>query len=474
MLKKLKRLHLTATPANGKPESKRTRLSSIAPVAAAVGAALLAVGYFQTASASATAVYLGQAAAGTGDGSSCANARAASWFNSASNWGTGSGQIGAGTTVYLCGTVSTSLTFQGSGAAGSPVTLDGTGATYNGGISTGNNLSWWRVQNVTWSTSYTGYLVTVVGGSNGVINHNTADNIQHGIFLSQYNGAVIPSNITVSNNWLRQTAADLGNTQHDVITTEGSTNVVIDGNYLELRTGGAGDQAHNDGIQTYQKGGASGGPPSNWTIRYNEIVMNSAATNDRSWMMLENLKGTINIHDNLLLGLQGATNANGIAADSNDPGVVFNIFNNTFVSKPNASNNQLNLYSPGVANLRNNIFSATWQTMLSGDMTVNRDHNLWSGSNTPSCSGLAGELCGVDPLFTDLTNNNFTPADNSPILLAGANLGTTFGKVLAKGATWPQPLELNRSTTANWTLGALSNVASAVSLPAPTSLRVVN
>jgi hypothetical protein len=473
MLKKLKSLHPGAIPANGKPKSKRTRLSSLKPVAAAVGASLLAVGYFHTASASSTAVYLAQAAAGSGDGSSCANARAASWFNSSSNWGTGSAQIGAGTTVYLCGTVSTSLSFQGSGASGSPVTLDGSGATYAGGINTANQ-SWWRVQNVTWSTAYTGYLVTVVGGSNGVINHNTADNIQHGIFLSQYNGAVLPSNITVSNNWLRQTAADLGNTQHDIITTEGSANVVIDGNYLELRTGGAGNEAHNDGIQTYQKGGASGGPPSNWTIRYNKIVMNSAATNDRSWMMLENLKGTVNIHDNLLLGLNGASAANGIAADSNDAGVVFNIFNNTFVSKGDASNNILNLYAPGVANIRNNIISSVSQTALHAGMTVNRDHNLWIGSNIPSCSGVTGEMCGVDPHFTDYTNNNFTPLDSSPTLTAGANLGTTFGKVLAKDAAWPQPLELSRATTGNWSMGAIFNQGSTVSLPSPTSLRVVN
>jgi Legume lectin domain len=63
-------------------------------------------------------VYLAQAAAGTGDGSSCANARAASYFNSASSYGTGTTQIGSGTTVHLCGTISTSLTVPASSGTG--------------------------------------------------------------------------------------------------------------------------------------------------------------------------------------------------------------------------------------------------------------------------------------------------------------------------------------------------------------------
>ena len=49
-------------------------------------------------------VYIAQSAAGTANGADCADAKAASFFNTISNWGTGAGQIGAGTTVHLCGT----------------------------------------------------------------------------------------------------------------------------------------------------------------------------------------------------------------------------------------------------------------------------------------------------------------------------------------------------------------------------------
>src|ERR1700721_1986721 len=73
--------------------------------------------------ASITNVYIAQSALGTGDGSSCANARATSFFNISSNWGSGSAQIGPGTTVHVCGTIDgaaggTGLTFQSSGPAG--------------------------------------------------------------------------------------------------------------------------------------------------------------------------------------------------------------------------------------------------------------------------------------------------------------------------------------------------------------------
>ncbi len=68
--------------------------------------------------ASATNTYIAQSSAGTADGSNCANARAYTFFNAAGNWGSGSGQIGPGTIVHLCGTISTELEVQASGISG--------------------------------------------------------------------------------------------------------------------------------------------------------------------------------------------------------------------------------------------------------------------------------------------------------------------------------------------------------------------
>ena len=73
----------------------------------------------------ANSVFIANASAGLNDGSSCANAKAASYFNTVGNWSaTPTGiQIGPDTTVHLCGTISTTMTAQGSGSSGHPVTL---------------------------------------------------------------------------------------------------------------------------------------------------------------------------------------------------------------------------------------------------------------------------------------------------------------------------------------------------------------
>src|SRR5580693_404632 len=84
-------------------------------------------------------VYIAQSAQGSSTGADCADAVAASYFNSSSHWSSNpSGTlIGPGTTVHLCGTISTNLTFQGNGASGNPVVIDGTGATMNAYINVG-------------------------------------------------------------------------------------------------------------------------------------------------------------------------------------------------------------------------------------------------------------------------------------------------------------------------------------------------
>jgi len=86
---------------------------------------------FITIGSSATDIYIAQNAAGANTGADCNDAHSASWFNSSSNWGNAAGQIGAGTTVHLCGTFTGAggnpgpnmLTFHGSGASNNPIML---------------------------------------------------------------------------------------------------------------------------------------------------------------------------------------------------------------------------------------------------------------------------------------------------------------------------------------------------------------
>jgi hypothetical protein len=402
------------------------------------------------------AIYIGQSAAGSGDGSSCASAKAISFFNTAGNWGTGSSQIGPGKTVKLCGTITSALTLLGSGTSGNPITVDGTAATLGTGVSVNtNNKSWWKLVNLTWADGANSTLIQITGGSNGVVENVHGDAINDGaVFLAQGTTGR-PDTITVRNSFFRTGAQDYGNTQHDIIATEGSLNVLIEGNYLEMRAGGAGGQAHDDVLQTWESGStASAGPPGNWTIRYNRIVMNSNATNDRSWTMFENLTGTNYIYGNVFLGLQGADQANGLSAGGS--GAIFYIENNTFIAKGSASNNVLNLGAPGTAFVQNNIFHLQGQTGLTGTMTVIRANNHWFGSSIPSCAGASGDVCGTNPNFVDYANNNFALQSGSIDRAAGTNLGAgpagqTLGIGIAPSATWPNPATLPRSA---WDRGA--------------------
>jgi hypothetical protein len=68
-------------------------------------------------------IYVAQTAQGTGNGSSPANAESVAWLNQATSWNNGSGTVTPGTTVYLCGTISSPIAVQASGTAGNPITI---------------------------------------------------------------------------------------------------------------------------------------------------------------------------------------------------------------------------------------------------------------------------------------------------------------------------------------------------------------
>jgi hypothetical protein len=68
-------------------------------------------------------VYVAQSAAGARTGRSCASARSLAWLNSPEDWGSGAGEVGPGTTVELCGTLTRAVETQGNGEAGRPVTI---------------------------------------------------------------------------------------------------------------------------------------------------------------------------------------------------------------------------------------------------------------------------------------------------------------------------------------------------------------
>lgn len=195
---------------------------------------------------SATNVYI--TPAGTSQGACTSNPQTPAWFNNAANWGSGSSQIGAGTTVTICGTFTgtagaTELTFQGGGTSGSPVILlFDTNAVLT--------APYWSGTNGAINVNGQSY-VTINGGSNGII-EDTANGTQltyqtgsYGIELGNATNVEI-KNLTIENLYQRTgtgdevdattiRAIDWGTGSANTITIDNNT--IHDGGWLLLGNG---------------------------------------------------------------------------------------------------------------------------------------------------------------------------------------------------------------------------------------------
>lgn len=82
---------------------------------------LLSACWTGLAQASAANIYITQT--GATSGVCVTSVQTPTFFNTSGNWGAGAGQIGLDTVVHLCGTITTTPVFQGSGTSGHPITL---------------------------------------------------------------------------------------------------------------------------------------------------------------------------------------------------------------------------------------------------------------------------------------------------------------------------------------------------------------
>ncbi|HUY12645.1 MAG TPA: hypothetical protein VMX16_03305 [Terriglobia bacterium] len=173
--------------------------------------------------ASVSNVYISQS--GGGNGSSCSSPLAVSYFNTAGNWtsGTPTGtQIGPGTTVHLCGTFTSALTAQGSGASGSPITIffeSGAKISMGSCGSTGCiNIA---------SLSY----VTIDGGANGIIEAtNSGTGLGSSDSIGVYGRSGIShceiKNLTINNLYVHTGASDNAAGNYYAIWLDGTNNLV--------------------------------------------------------------------------------------------------------------------------------------------------------------------------------------------------------------------------------------------------------
>jgi hypothetical protein len=213
--------------------------------------ALLAVVFCGSARAAGD-VYVSQSGGGSGDGSSCANAKPASFFNSGSNWG---GTIAAGSTVHLCGTITTALTAQGSGASGNPITIQWesgasiSACSQNGGIQLPGRQ--WLVLDLGGNSA----AITCPNNGTGLGSQSTANGITDG-FGQPY------SHVEIRNGTIGPLYKKSGSGSDGLNT------------YAVYTSGGSGNRFHNLTLTDSEKGifFALGGSSSGNEIDHNTFV----------------------------------------------------------------------------------------------------------------------------------------------------------------------------------------------------------
>jgi hypothetical protein len=175
-------------------------------------------------------IYVAQTSRGSDTGADAANAHSIAWLNDASNWGAGAGKVSAGDTVRLYGTFTSTLQLQGSGSAGSPITiLFESGAKFSNSTWTKDIISMYR-------QSY----IIVDGGANGIIEAtNNGTNLTYqngfaGVYIVSSNHIEV-KNLTIQNLFIHKQNAAGGECENVGVDTGGSTvssNISIHDNTL--------------------------------------------------------------------------------------------------------------------------------------------------------------------------------------------------------------------------------------------------
>ena len=382
---------------------------------------LPAVGSF----ASAPNIYITQS--GSASGNCTTNVQTPAFFNNPSNWGGGANQIGPGTAVLLCGTLTfpagtSGLIAQGSGASGNVITIQfDTGAIVqspafagawddaNGGIVL-NGVSY-----ITVDGEGTGTLQNTLAGSPGITCPGGACTYQqssYGIKIRAASNITI-QNLTITNIYNQcgassscgdsggQDTADIG--IDEASTSTASSNILIYNNYLYKSSSGFGG--------TFTSGNMSG------------LEIKNNTFNDHNWQMSLQAGGSVTtsgilIHNNDISNFNdwgypsGTFHQDGIItlqASTSGPTWAPQIYNNYFHGGlGNGPEATAYLYctapeSTGTfsesCTIYNNVFSfpngtsntAIWFGQAGGGSVVTGPHYVYNNTFVgPTCSGAGG------------------------------------------------------------------------------------
>lgn len=353
-------------------------------------------------------VYISQA--GGGSGTSCASPQNVAYFNTAANWGAGH-PIAPGTTVHLCGTFtgaagSTMLTFQGSGASGSPITLK---FEQNAKLS----APYWAAGNGqspgggAINLAGQGFLV-IDGGVNGII-----ENTQNGTGLTYQQSSLAISavtahdltikNLTIQNLYIHTDPNDTTSISNDgCIALLDSNNVTIDSitaHDTHWCLTGATNNASISHLNIYNMdhGLALGNSISGKT--YSNITIFDSHFHD-----MANWDTTTNAyhHDGIHIWGEHEGGGNQTCTATNTGTIMSNItiYNNLFDGDPGANLTgeiYLECYDTNV-NIFNNVFSYPPGRGSSDGIIAQFNHG---GPNTQNLTVLNNTVLGADKASAD-------------------------------------------------------------------------
>jgi hypothetical protein len=381
-------------------------------------------------------IFVAQSAAGSNTGTDCADAHAYTFFNSTANWGSGPSQIGPGTTVHLCGVITSQLNAQGSGTAGNVITIL---FETNAKISLptcGSNHGCLYLS----GSSY----ITVDGGANGIIestnssptlgyannnysygiwtdgNYNTIQNLTiQNLFVHDphdttsdgwYSYGVASSggyttNLTIRNNTFNGMCFAMGASSNNMVISGNTieninwgvtlgqpssstySNIYIYGNRFSLFSTWDGNATfHHNGIHAYT-GATPSGPMTNVYI-YNNRVDNTGEAQTSYLLFTEgNYNFTMSnvwVFNNVTVGSHPANGA----IDWGAYGDTLHVLNNTIVGAyptgPEIQGSCISIAEAQNITAENNVISTCGGTQMgfSTGFTLSAvDYNLYAAEN---------------------------------------------------------------------------------------------
>jgi hypothetical protein len=461
---------------------------------------------FAAAVSGASDIYIAQVAAGGNNGVDCADAYAMTFFNTASDWGSKAGQIGPGTTVHLCGTLTgnvgqTLLTFQGSGVSGSPITLK---------FESGADLT-----SPAWSSSGAIVIngknyITIDGGTNGTI-ENTANGTnltynQQTVGISVTNASSVTIQNLTLQNLCQRTAGDTGdscstggNDSIGISLNGPATNATVTMNTLSeaghnciFYSGSSSDAGiviSNNTISGCNWGIGGSGASNGVTVTGNDITCVAGAVcnwddpaddNHHNGLFFFPPNGSsmnnVVIANNYFHDVNGNTTAYVFLATSGSTGNIPNVlvYNNVFftTSGQNGPANGMITIGPSITSpgIYNNTFSGPGARGWSADTSSIAKNNVAVGQGYVSYfdSGANGSnVWSYNDYFswTNGWNDGGSIYATLPLWQGGT------GKQCAGGCDMTGSITTNPNLTANFTLGtgsaALGSGTNLISLGIP-------